>query len=541
MIRRGVPAQMDRYRRNTIYLKDCPLTHPPLEVVKEGNKAIINYFKELKGDEETVYEAKLIIIGEAGVGKTTLARKLCDLDAHMPDEEKDTTKGIHIRPHDLCEAGKPDFTMYIWDFGGQEIYHSTHQFFLSNRSLYVLLLDGRIEEDPHYWLQVQDLLGEDSPLLIVLNQKGEIRQQVAFQELSGYYPNIRKPLATINLKSDREKTERFRETVSYHIRHLPHFQQGEKIPKKWMDIRKRLEELAKQENYIYLRQFRQICKKEGIEERERQDFLSKFLHSLGVILHFQKEPGLGKMLILNPTWATNAVYKVLDHTRAHALRPGHFSKEDLNTIWHEEMYADVFEELLVLMEKFELCYELPRRGNYIVPQLLPQDQPDYTWNEPAKLQVRYKYTFLPKGIVTRLIVRLHNYVEEQDTVWKRGAVFSYQGSQAEVIERFREKEIHIKAKGPDPKALVTIILKEIDELNATFDFDERLSVDKLIPCMCDTCQKLIREGKNPHFYAHESLLQRKIRGKATVECDKSYEDVSVMGLLDAIFSKQIYI
>jgi len=27
----------------------------------------------------------------------------------------------------------------IWDFGGQEIYHATHQFFLTHRSLYLLL------------------------------------------------------------------------------------------------------------------------------------------------------------------------------------------------------------------------------------------------------------------------------------------------------------------------------------------------------------------------------------------------------------------
>jgi GTPase SAR1 family protein len=36
------------------------------------------------------------------------------------------------------------FRVNIWDFGGQEIYHQTHQFFLSKRSLY---LDEILDSD----------------------------------------------------------------------------------------------------------------------------------------------------------------------------------------------------------------------------------------------------------------------------------------------------------------------------------------------------------------------------------------------------------
>ena len=31
---------------------------------------------------------------------------------------------------------------YVWDFGGQQIYHATHQFFLTKSSLYVLVESG---------------------------------------------------------------------------------------------------------------------------------------------------------------------------------------------------------------------------------------------------------------------------------------------------------------------------------------------------------------------------------------------------------------
>ncbi len=50
-----------------------------------------------------------------------------------------------------------DFRVNIWDFGGQEVYHSTHQFFLTHRSLYLLVADDRKEDtDFNYWLTLSN-------------------------------------------------------------------------------------------------------------------------------------------------------------------------------------------------------------------------------------------------------------------------------------------------------------------------------------------------------------------------------------------------
>ncbi|MCB0841576.1 MAG: GTPase, partial [Bacteroidetes bacterium] len=185
---------------------------------------------------------------------------------------------------------------------------------------------------------------------------------------------------------------------------------------------------------------------------------------------------------------TEAVYKVLDHTEQKAVIPGHFQKHELDAVWSDFSYMDVFEQLLALMENFELCYQLPdNKEEYIVPQLLFSDKPEYEWSDSDQLRLHYKYTFMPKGIVTRLIVRLHSMIAEQATVWQRGAIFKLDGARAEVSERFRDKEIHIKVKGENRKELMTIITHEIDLINSTFDFGERLRVAQKIPCNCADC------------------------------------------------------
>ena len=63
--------------------------------------------------------------------------------------------------------------LHIWDFGGQEIMHATHQFFLTERSLYLLVLNGREggeDADVEYWLKLIESFGGDSPVIIALNK-----------------------------------------------------------------------------------------------------------------------------------------------------------------------------------------------------------------------------------------------------------------------------------------------------------------------------------------------------------------------------------
>ncbi len=71
-----------------ILVEGCPLSTPPVEIVKQGNKAILRYFDEReKAGTDQIYEAKLLLIGEGGAGKTSLCRKLFDTEAELPKKK----------------------------------------------------------------------------------------------------------------------------------------------------------------------------------------------------------------------------------------------------------------------------------------------------------------------------------------------------------------------------------------------------------------------------------------------------------------------
>jgi len=122
-----------------------PIRVPPPEILSKGVEAIKDYLRQIEsGGVDYLFEAKLLIVGEAAAGKTTLAKKIQNPKYSIKDE--DSTEGIDVIRWNFPIDDERHFRVNIWDFGGQEIYHATHQFFLTKRSLYALVVDTRSED-----------------------------------------------------------------------------------------------------------------------------------------------------------------------------------------------------------------------------------------------------------------------------------------------------------------------------------------------------------------------------------------------------------
>ncbi|MCB8751633.1 leucine-rich repeat domain-containing protein [Planktothrix agardhii] len=530
----SVPESITRLTNlSELDLSDNPLEDPPIEIANQGINAIREYFRQKQAGAETLYEAKLIIIGEGGAGKTTLARKIQNLDSPLPNPDE-STQGIDVQEWHFTMENGADFRVNIWDFGGQEIYHATHQFFLTKRSLYLLLADSR-KEQPHldYWLNVVELLSDNSPLLIIKNEVSDRPVQINESQLRGRFNNLKDTFAT-NLAKYRggEGLENIIESIKYQISELPHI--GTQFPKTWIKIRTILEQDNR--NYISLDEYFNICDQNGVTQGQSGDgrlTLSQFLHDLGVILHFQDEKTslLYKTIILNPKWGTDAVYKVLDNNRV-KTNLGKFNESDVSEIWQDSQYNNMQGELLELMLKFKLCYRIKNSNDtYIAPQLLDSNPLQYQWNINDNLFLRYEYDFMPKGILTRFIVEMYRDINEPN-VWRSGAILKRDNTLAEVIETYDRREIKIRLSGTNKRGLLEIITHKLDEIHQSY---ERLRVKKMIPCNCGVC----KNSQEPHFYDFEKLRQRIANNKPNIECEKPpYNEVNVLSLIDDTIGRE---
>ena len=514
-------------------LRDNPIQIPP-EILNSQEwpgqpgslDKLLNFYFGTQESTGDFYESKLLILGDGGAGKTTLANKLQDPRYRLRKNEE-STEGINILRWNIDHPDGNSLRVNIWDFGGQEIYHSTHQFFLTKRSVYVLVADDRREDtDFYYWLSIIKLLSDNSPVIILKNEKQGRQCAIDERSLRHEFTSLR-PILTADLAQNDDKLQKLSRTIQTELCQLDHI--GTPMPAHWAKIRAVLENISNRHNYISRQEFYGYCRQHGFSDEKEMLAASQFLHDLGICLHFQKVKGLKKVLILKPTWATNAVYKILDSPNVRQ-NYGCFTDDTLEEIWDQGDVAEMRDELLLLMMEFGLCYEIPhKKGNYISPQLLSKERPAYPWDTTDTLTLRYEYTFKPKSIFPQFVVATHDKIENQCLVWKHGVVLTDGNTRAEIIEedRYHKAEIKIRVSGTDKRGFLSYVAREIEKLSNTYD---RIEYKTLIPCNCRVC----KTSATPHTYTWDNLRRRLANHIYEVQCDISYDQVSVRSLIDDI-------
>ena len=450
---------------------------PTYEQVNNGTTAanpedILNYYFRVKADYKTLNEAKLILVGFGFVGKTSLINRLIYQNF---DPECHKTQGIQITqwPIQLQEqdSNPEDIIQHVCDFGGQEIMHSTHQFFLPERSLYLLVLNGRQgheDADAEYWLELIQSFGGNSPVIIVLNKIKEQPFDVNRLALQQKFPNIRDFIQTdceteVGLDTLRTVIERETDRLE-HLR--------DPFPASWTKIKNRLSTMSK--NYISFEKYRDICEEDGEPERQAQNYLAVHLHSLGIALNYKDDNRLRDTHVLNPHWVTNGIYKLLNDHELTASN-GELEIDCLNRLLDSKDYPKARHDFLLgLMRKFELCFPFQEDDKrYLIPDLLDKQQPEAASQfEPAEcLNFRYEYPILPEGLLPRFIVRTH-VLSDHQLRWRTGVILNFEGNQALVKADPQEKSVDINVNGPQAsrRRLLAIIRSDFDRIHSNFKF-----------------------------------------------------------------------
>lgn len=478
-------------------LKSNPIENPPPEIVKQGLPAVRAYFRSLeKSARKQLNEVKVLLVGDSGAGKTSLVKRLLD---ESFNESESKTHGIKIRPMEVlvdlpgysrdASGSTPTVVKaHLWDFGGQDIMHASHQFFLSKRALYILVVDSRKDRKTEYWLKLIESFGGNSQVLMVINK---IDENPAFDvdrhTLMRKYKNIKGFFRT-SCKTGSGIKE-FKEALREAIPHVDLLKTA--MAASWLRIKEKLVEETARFNYLNHQQFKFICKGENITDERSRTTLIEFLNELGIVLHF-KQLELKDFHILNPSWVTEAAYKIIN-SQYLANNKGILEKENLNYVLNKEKiktqkydpnvkdieYTSNDQSFIVsLMKEFELCYPLDN-DRFLIPDLLGNQDPGFKLAGSKALKFIAKYDFLPKSVMPRLIIRLHRDIKEE-LRWRTGMVLENVDFNTTAVVRADEEEnaLFFQITGHQKREYLSIIRHALKEINQSY---QQLQYEELIP------------------------------------------------------------
>ncbi|GAM26449.1 hypothetical protein SAMD00019534_096240 [Acytostelium subglobosum LB1] len=546
-----------------------PITTPPREIVHQGARATVEYLRDLVKGNERLYKMKLLVVGQENVGKTTLLKVLRNKKAakEISSQMNVSTDGITVDQWRLNKsmnikekmlsmvktsaskgdgAGNDDappeaITLTTLDFAGQEIYYSTHQFFLSERSIYLLLWDASKpaeESRVDFWLQSIRTHAPKSPVVIVgthLDSLSESKAKAIKQQMETKYISTSskcsvKAVALVSCRSGKGVG-----SLSSFIEELAMAQptMGEQFPTTYLKLEKLLLE-ERSKRAIPTMPWSEVVRLGTlacIADSKELDRAVSFLHLMGAIVHFPKENILKDMLILDPQWITNLLATIVT-SKCSFANNGIIQHKDLAHIWKPPTYpSELHPHLLKLLERFDVAFNMlgtdakSDKAQSLIPAMLPRDCPQDIKTSlirqlPTQYGRIYQMDFIPSGLFSRLMVRMLYITQAQPKLyWRDGIIVSKDDHYVQLELDHAQRSIRFTVRGIAVGAIADIIRVMIETIQSLLEHAFKGALVKVI-IPCTHCLQDGNVSKSFHFGLDE-CERAMLDGRTTMVCGHS--------------------
>jgi internalin A len=463
-IRRFAPLECLLTTLKRLELLGCNFDDLPSEVWGRSDGNVIDkahaHYEDLKAGQRLDAEVKVLFLGNGGVGKTQLCRRL---RGEVFDPSVPTTHGIQLGQITVELDGFPEpVRLNLWDFGGQDIYHGSHALFLQGQSIFLVLWTPALESGSDsqgglsfrrrplaYWLDYLRNFSTNSSVLIVQSQCDSARDRASHPPVKVddfFFLRWLEASAKTGLGLNLVKGA-LEEAVRDCVERRPPSPIGVGRVAVRDRLRQMLEEdqtresAQRQHRLLERAEFDRICDEVGgVSDKNA---LLDFLHHNGVLFY---RPGLfGDRIVLDQNWALEAIYAIFDRKRILPLLRGYgrFSREDLEPLIWSDYTPDEQNVFLGMMESCGICFkvrELPNdEWEYLAPELLPEwsDAQEQLLgrlrNDPPDATASARYVFLHEGVLRGYLSKLGEQAKDAAIYWKYGCWFYEQTTRSQVL------------------------------------------------------------------------------------------------------------
>ncbi|CAG0901859.1 unnamed protein product, partial [Darwinula stevensoni] len=394
---------------------------------------VIGYLRSVLEDSKPYARLKLMVVGIQGIGKTSLLEQLRAEGStlvHAKRKPPDhwgkrmgtmknvkpgtnlSTVGVDIADW-MCErSGRntPPVTFRTWDFGGQREYYATHQYFLSKRSLYLVvwkITDGEAGiRSLQQWLVNIQARAPNSPVIIVGTHYDLVKDHLPPSYAEHLQSLIRTKFIGI-IDPDKSGLPRVVETLEvscrtrYNLRTLANLIYDtayslrspggkeklleQKIPAVYLALEEVIGLVAAQrrvqgkdpvltaDEYHFQVSHEMASRGKGFRDIAELNQATSFLHENGVLLHYE-DAALRDLYFLDPQWLCDMLAHVVTIREINPFaKNGIMKLQDLSLVFKNISWTPTKQNYLVnLLNKFEVALTWDSRS-LLIPSLLPSE------------------------------------------------------------------------------------------------------------------------------------------------------------------------
>lgn len=444
-----------RENQDVLILRDTKLLCQPISLFSHEKEFIYAYYEE---EKIHLNESKIVFLGDGEAGKSHIIKRILQEGNPLEEFREGSTPGIAISAKECC-IDEECVKLQIWDFGGQEIMHSMHRFFLTERTVYVIVVNARDntqDERAQYWLNNIKSFANGCPVIVVLNKMDQNPSATLNERLLKHdYPQIANITKMSALTDSKANFQVLMNKILKLVRVSDSYAMD--FPISWNRIKKILSETEK--NYIVDSEYREICKNNSVEDEQIQDWLLDWFHDLGVSFNYhRKDYLLGGYMILKPNWITNAIYIILFNGRDRAQN-GIISIADIiELLKHPPKAVSAISYsiteipyILGVMRRFEISYSINGEKEFI-PMMCDRNQHEEaeSFLSDECLEYFMQYEYLPNNVLHKLMIKMKDDLVEHK-IWLTGMLLNARNSNISALVRMHGKKIEIYIKSKDAR------------------------------------------------------------------------------------------